>query len=1192
MRVRGREKISVAWKCAGVVILFLFTGLSNIYAQSPKADFSIQTEACIDEKLTVSNHSVFGDTYSWDFCEGDLMSTVSAGPGAALSGAFNPKDMDVVVEDGALYGFVTSRSTNTIYRIEFSFQGSTVPVVTNLGNISSLLSGPEQIKIVKEGTLWYGLVINGATSSLIRIDFGSSLKNIPSAHHILDGISTVNSGMDIASIGGDWVVVATNSATQKLAIVNFGNSITNDLQPTDIIVTPTIPGISAPDDVQLARHNGSWYAFVIGFNSRTIHRLKFGSDLFSTPEMSVVAGPVLTTNQRPSGLRIHRDAGRYVMFMQTFDGSLFRMDLGTDLENSNPSFTNLGSLGLLGNSVNLELIKDNSTWYGFVINQSKLKVDRIFFEDQCSATVFVSNEQVPVNVGYTEAGTHAVSLTVEDGKRDYDYKSQYVTVTSLVAPEIEILSQNVCLTNVVHFQVQTVAGLASYHWDFGDQSNISTEAAPDYQFSRTGPFDVMLKAFASNGCANTARKRIVIYDPPTSNFSFTAPICTNSVTMFTNGTPDIYEGNLSYEWYVDNDLVSTSRGLEYTFTTAAAKTIKLKTAIPGCEDENIQVTPAVEVGPEVDFTFSGTCEDDLFMFQQQISGAVETYYWNFDDGNTSANPDPGHQFTSFGNYSVSLSATNAVGCENVKTKPVRVYAKPMVDFTAEGPPHACSGSPFSFQNTTTTPDDTEITRWLWAFQDVANDLTSDEENPEYVVQTPGTFPVSLTATTAAGCTATLEKSITIHPSPSTAFSFTPLCEDVPVYFTSPEDPIIESSYWEFGTSYSYDASPLHTFAAPGDYRVYAEFYGSNGCISTIEKMVRVPVPLIPDFTVLKNCVDHQAVFTNTTQGKDLVTHTQWTFSNAASVSGSPVTQTFTQEGTETVTLHVTTESGCAYKTTRKIGIAPAPLAEFSAAPETGAYPLEVMFTNTSSQANHFLWHFMDGSGETSTLESPMHTFSQAGTFEVKLTSYNEQECEDTFVKTISTVAPYADADIEKVTLIQNADGTTKLVVTILNKGNTILKDLPLTFDFSGVLSLQEVTTDMIMPGSRYNFVLNPTVQNMQLSRYLCVSLSVHNDLTPEGNRSCNGLNTQLLVFPAYPNPANGNLQLEWIAPEGENVAVSLVDHLGRQIFKHTISATAGLNTRFLDLQGVHPGVYLLLVENKSAKIAQRIVVVD
>src|SRR3546814_75681 len=102
MRVRGREKISVAWKCAGVVILFLFTGLSNIYAQSPKADFSIQTEACIDEKLTVSNHSVFGDTYSWDFCEGDLMSTVSAGSGAALSGAFNPKDMDVVVEDGAL----------------------------------------------------------------------------------------------------------------------------------------------------------------------------------------------------------------------------------------------------------------------------------------------------------------------------------------------------------------------------------------------------------------------------------------------------------------------------------------------------------------------------------------------------------------------------------------------------------------------------------------------------------------------------------------------------------------------------------------------------------------------------------------------------------------------------------------------------------------------------------------------------------------------------------------------------------------------------------------------------------------------------------------------------------------------------------------------------------------------------------
>ncbi|HEU5146783.1 MAG TPA: PKD domain-containing protein, partial [Chryseosolibacter sp.] len=751
--------------------------------------------------------------------------------------------MDVVEVDGGLYGFVTSRSTNAIYRVHFPRESDAAPVVTNLGNIGSLLSGPEQIKIVNEAGLWYGLVVNGATSSLIRLDFGTSLNNTPSAYHVLGGISTVNSGMDVVSSNGEWVAAVTNSATQKVTIINFGNSITNPLDLSDIVVTPSIPGISGADDVQLVYDDGSWFAFVVGFNSRSIHRLNFGPDWSSSPEMAVISGPAFTTNQRPSGVRVHPDAGRYVMFIQTFDGSLFRFDMGADIQNSSPAFSNLGNFGVLGNSVNLDLVKLNSAWHGFIINQSNLKVDRLLFEVVCPATTAVSEEEVPADIAYTEAGLYAVSLTIQDANAHTDYRSQYVTVTSLAAPQLEIMSENVCQTNVVHFQAQTMTEIVSYHWDFSDQSITSTSAAPDYQFSQSGIFDVALKAYASNGCSNTASKRITIFDAPVSSFWLPGSVCTNSNMLFLNTTPDVYNGNLSYEWYVDNNLISTSRDLNYIFTTTTPKTITLKTAIPGCEHEITQVTPTLEVGPIVDFSFSGTCQDEPFKFERQMSDLSDSYLWDFQDGQTSTDSDPTHPFASPGSYAVALTATNAQGCQTTKTRVVTVFAKPVVDFSVSESSYPCSGSPTRFQNRTTTADDSSITEWLWASNRAIEKVTSDEENPEIVFETPGTYPVSLTATTAAGCTATLEKDITIDPSPSTEFTHPPTCEDEPVLFTGPPDPLIESSYWEIGTSYSYDASPTHTFAAPGDYPLYAEFYGSNGCISRIRKTIHVPIPL-------------------------------------------------------------------------------------------------------------------------------------------------------------------------------------------------------------------------------------------------------------------------------------------------------------------------------------------------------------
>jgi PKD repeat protein len=74
-----------------------------------------------------------------------------------------------------------------------------------------------------------------------------------------------------------------------------------------------------------------------------------------------------------------------------------------------------------------------------------------------------------------------------------------------------------------------------------------------------------------------------------------------------------------------------------------------------------------------------------------------------------------------------------------------------------------------------------------------------------------------------------------------------------------------------------------------------------------------------------------------------------------------------------------------------------PVAAFSATPLSGAAPLQVTFTNTSTgEGNTYAWTF--GDTGTSTAKNPTHTYQEAGTYEVALVATNS-EGTDTETKT-------------------------------------------------------------------------------------------------------------------------------------------------------------------------------------------------
>lgn len=83
------------------------------------------------------------------------------------------------------------------------------------------------------------------------------------------------------------------------------------------------------------------------------------------------------------------------------------------------------------------------------------------------------------------------------------------------------------------------------------------------------------------------------------------------------------------------------------------------------------------VAPTAAFTGSPTSGEAplLVNFTDQSSGAPTSWSWNFGDGGNSSAQNPSHTYTSAGNYTVTLTATNAQGSDNeVKTNYVAVTA--------------------------------------------------------------------------------------------------------------------------------------------------------------------------------------------------------------------------------------------------------------------------------------------------------------------------------------------------------------------------------------------------------------------------------------------------------------------------------------------------------------------------------------
>jgi PKD repeat protein len=219
----------------------------------------------------------------------------------------------------------------------------------------------------------------------------------------------------------------------------------------------------------------------------------------------------------------------------------------------------------------------------------------------------------------------------------------------------------------MHF-TNTSNGATSYEWNFGDGDE-STATSPSHEYTAVGSYTVVLTATSGVGGVDVYSDTVVVSGYPTAGFTSDSPVCLRKEMHFTNTS----SGAISYEWNFGDGLGSTATNPSHEYAAAGNYTVVLTaTNGSGCSDV-FSSTVMVNVSPTAGFTSNSPIEpDETMVFTNTSTGAI-SYEWNFGDGvGTSTEENPVYLYEDLGIYTVVLTVTNALGCNDVYQASVRV----------------------------------------------------------------------------------------------------------------------------------------------------------------------------------------------------------------------------------------------------------------------------------------------------------------------------------------------------------------------------------------------------------------------------------------------------------------------------------------------------------------------------------------
>ena len=525
------------------------------------------------------------------------------------------------------------------------------------------------------------------------------------------------------------------------------------------------------------------------------------------------------------------------------------------------------------------------------------------------------------------------------------------------------------------------SGANSFVWDFGN-GNVSSLKNPSNVYFQPGVYNVKLIGASTNGERDSviAVNLITVLADPVAKFVCEKKKgCVDNTFEFKN---ESLNGD-NYLWDFGDGSTTVLPNPNHTYNASGKYTVKLIAYNSGGKPHLETKVNYIQVFlPEIsDFTVDKTIACDTkeqFSFSSNFEEGTNAS-WDFGDGNTSNDTNPVHKYLKGGVFSVSLTTIDMNGCRDsvMKSDYISLSKKQTPTFTSNTLV-SCTNSPTNFGNTS---DNSKS--WVWDFGDSTN---STAENPSHTYTQVGDYAVTLTIKDNNGCefSALKQKIISVQENGVAHFDLSQYvaCSPSTVGVSNLSEGTV-SYFWDFGDGETSKLkSPAHTFYSNGTFNVKLHAKSKLGCEAVYSKLVTL-TPVIANFTADKtpSCAPLPISFSNLSLNASSY---EWCFGDGAVSKEKNPSHTYELPGNYTVKLISINQMGCSDTLEVKDFIHVNNTVSNYVAPLSieACTPLDVNFSSQTDAATSWLWNF--GDGDTSSLESPFHTYSKKGTYNVSL----------------------------------------------------------------------------------------------------------------------------------------------------------------------------------------------------------------
>jgi len=613
----------------------------------------------------------------------------------------------------------------------------------------------------------------------------------------------------------------------------------------------------------------------------------------------------------------------------------------------------------------------------------------------------ISTEQNPL-LFFNDTITQHVKLTVwNNGCKDSALKENYIHVLAGKARFRPVF--NCSNPAEVYFKDSSIAPQI-WQWNFGDGSS-STEQNPTHLFGNNQEYMVTLTT--TNGqCTNTDTINIHIFNRQTDFTASTTTICKNEPINFT-ATGIALDRITQYRWDFGDGVIDSSSAstVTHVYRHRGNYTVSLITTDEhGCSSSEVKADLITVFGPDAGFTISnnGGCVNQTVTFIDSSANTATQWHWDFGDGTTfiytgSNQPTVTHVYHNRGFYYPSLKVIDAAGCSDSISyfNPVTI-TQPVVNFSANNRT-SCSKDTLQLQNNSTGVG----LVYNWDFGD--NSYSHDSLPVKWYVS-EGTYSIRLRITDINGCSDSMTYNNyidvkNVHAAFSTSDTVG-LCVPYRASFTNNSQNAV-SQQWNFGDGgYSSSLNPVYYYSRPGNYTVMLTATRSASCYSTDSVKIRITAPSgILQQQAASGCAPLQVYLHVSTTDK--VSYL-WDFNDGTSFASadSAVSYTYRLPGNFLPRVILKDSLGCAVPVYGSDSIRLYNThVDFGTNDTIACTGTAIRFSDSSysgSPVASYRWDF--GDGNFSVERNPVHRYSTAGVYTVKLVINTLYGCNDSIIK--------------------------------------------------------------------------------------------------------------------------------------------------------------------------------------------------